>query len=1404
MAKMKSDTPIDYAIFQLSPKRSRCELFVSSDGSMEKLASGLLKPFVAHLRVAEEQVASAAQSVKLEVGRRRNAEVWFTKGTLERFVRFVSTPEVLELVNTFDAEMSQLEAARRIYSQGAGDHLSGGGGSSADDDTKKELLRAIDVRLVAVQQDLSTACARAAAAGFDIDTVSELQLFADRFGAHRLNEACDKFLSLCERRPNLTNPWKPGPEDRAVRASYGSDMSIDDDPPSPQPRQEPTTSKQSNPPSIAFPIRRTFSREPSVERDDGNRNKANNTVTEKDDKDESSTTPESIQLSQPARRLSVQDRISLFENKQKETSGGKPKPSELRRLSSDVSLSSAAAEKAVLRRWSGASDMSIDLSAEKKDVDSPSYTPSSMPVSQENKVLNSNDNTAKNSSIVKPEIKVIPSISRVSDGGLREGSFNRSEQFFESSKSNSNSGSGETDGLKDEERGKIQSGSFISRAEHQENSEENFRTLPGGKADGVFGTRNQGKLKGSHSCGELSGPHTHIAAERDQGSSLTQSRPSGSKGDGQVEISNPGDNSESRDESATQTRFNSTRKAVGESGVFEAVAGSRIREAFAARYKGVEGDSLPTQQEIKSFGKAEVVEKKEPHASKKVSSGSVSNSEDSGSQKMKFGKQGSAAALSKKVQIQRDEISFSGNTRTSFAREAQEGFDSFSTPPPDQAQRMRPSKGNQELNDELKMKANELEKLFAEHKLRAPGDQSNSARKGKTEDTRREATINLHYKKPVEDITPQVFDGYQWAEPTESSKNKTNFNASSPVKTIDNQNHGDTLNKNFSELSVSEGSRGKVYNRYMQKRDAKLREEWSSKRVEKEARLKSMQDILERNRSEMKAKISGSADKQDSISSSRRRAERLQSYNSRSIMIREQQHLDFGDSEDVDEDEALDRVCEDRAIIYGTSFENDMSRGAQGKKILPNNRSLLSSTPRTSAAPVPRSATKTSTINSGKRRMQPENPLAQSVPNYSDLRKENTKPSSGGSKVTRLQVRNYSRSKSISDEATLDKSTIDKEDKSHRSQSSRKSSAFPNECEEMSYLDSDGVVLTPIKFEEEVPKSATTKPFLKKGSRTGFVARASIARQKASVGSNPIKDIEGNDYLATGPDDVVSGVKDEGDEDFETLKTEVNKILDNGEQRIELESDKFRNSGSENSDGTPTFSHVDHVLGSQLPFEISSNFLPVESMQDWPGESPMSWISRNQNPFSYPHEMSDVDASVDSPVGSPASWNSHSLNQMEADAVRMRKKWGTAQKPMLVTNSSNHLPRKDMTRGFKRFLKFGRKNRASESLVDWISATTSEGDDDTEDGRDLANRSSEDLRKSRMGFSQAQASDYGFSESELFGESVQSSDSSIPAPPSNFKLRDDHMSGSSIKGEIMKFYSLCLSYLFKHDMLQSL
>ncbi|KAF3585867.1 hypothetical protein F2Q69_00031694 [Brassica cretica] len=125
---MRPSIPLDYALFQLSPKRSRCELFVSTAGYTEKIASGLVKPFVAHLKVAEEQVAREALSIRLQVESSKNAGTWFTKATLERFVRFVSTPEFLELVSALDEEMSQLEAARKIYGEGTGDQRSGAKG----------------------------------------------------------------------------------------------------------------------------------------------------------------------------------------------------------------------------------------------------------------------------------------------------------------------------------------------------------------------------------------------------------------------------------------------------------------------------------------------------------------------------------------------------------------------------------------------------------------------------------------------------------------------------------------------------------------------------------------------------------------------------------------------------------------------------------------------------------------------------------------------------------------------------------------------------------------------------------------------------------------------------------------------------------------------------------------------------------------------------------------------------------------------------------------------------------------------------------------------------------------------------------------------------------------------------
>lgn len=439
-------------------------------------------------------------------------------------------------------------------------------------------------------------------------------------------------------------------------------------------------------------------------------------------------------------------------------------------------------------------------------------------------------------------------------------------------------------------------------------------------------------------------------------------------------------------------------------------------------------------------------------------------------------------------------------------------------------------------------------------------------------------------------------------------------------------------------------------------------------------------------------------------------------------------------------------------FLSEASLGDGASRPTQNKKVLPS-RNLSSSTPRTMAAPAPRSSAKLSNSNSGRRRAQPENLLAQSVPNFSDFRKENTKPSSGASKpATRSQVRSYTRSRSTSEETPNIK-----EEKTRRSPSLRKSSANPVEFQDLSPLNSEGVVLAPLKFDkgqtehslyEKYQKSMDTKPFLRKGNGIGPGSGASIAKLKALVASETLENEE-FDELGSEADEFVDIAKDEEEEEEDNETTEVDDFanVDNGKSRLSQESDKSGNSESENGDFTRSLSQVDPASIAELPAAMPSTFHAVGSLQDSPGESPLSWNSRIHHPFSYPHETSDIDASVDSPIGSPASWNSHGIAQTEADAARMRKKWGSAQKPILVSNSSVNQSRKDMTKGFKRLLKFGRKNRGSESLVDWISATTSEGDDDTEDGRDPANRSSEDLRKSRMGF--FQGPDDVFNESEF-------------------------------------------------------
>ncbi|KAM7254641.1 hypothetical protein ACFE04_004021 [Oxalis oulophora] len=1317
---MKSDTPLDYALFQLSPKRSRCELLVSSNGNTEKLASGLVKPFVTHLKVAEEQSTQAVETIRLQVEQWQGAENWFTKGTLERFVRFVSTPEVLELVNTYDAEMSQLEAARRIYSMGAEDQVAGSSGElTAADATKKELLRAIDVRLTAVKQDLTAACARASAAGFNPDTVSDLQLFSDEFGANRLNEACTKFISLCERRPDLINPWKPSVEGQAVRASWGSDMSID------EPTEDPTGPRNSS--RLLAQNRMQLSS--GLDQQHRNQqaehiNQSNSSAIEKSSKEEGQGWTESplSQPSQPpARRLSVQDRISLFESKQKEQvgsgSGGKPiveKPV-LRRLSSDVTSSaqtptssSGVAEKAVLRRWSGISDMSIDLGNDKKDsgMDSPLCTPTSSSISQaENNLSRALPEAKKDQDEQKGGVQNLGGelLGKEEEAGLKE-KLNGNDKGPQKC---SFTGSGEQFGIcnqgafqensKGSLSGEEKSGGFKDLASF-ENTTKSFLT--------------QGDLAGERNQAVFQNPMETFKSDNEFGS---RGIGCGSR--------------DQKNEAVAQSRLRGTPgHSRSQSGHFESsVSGTVPRET---QYKGTEHEQWRSLAgEVEEVGKREV-----PSSGRKPI-----KAEDLEIQRMKK-PVASGPEMVKKSQGRRDD-----DKLVFPAKKFSDGVESSA----EQVQRVRQSKGNQELNDELKIKATELEKLFAEHKLRVPGDQSTSARRSKPTDIQNGQPLISQVKIPpaAEKPSTQFPEKSTSAELTGSSSKAAYFSTPPTMKMVDHHSYADTLGQSFSD-----DSKGKFYEKYMQKRDEKLKEEWSAKRAEKEARLKTMHDSLERSRAELKAKFS---DREDSVSSARRRAEKVTSLNMWSNLKREQHPI----SSIQDEDEGdVSEFTELKYYGQDRSFNEDRS---QTKKPFPNKNLSSSTTTRNTVASVSRPSAKISNSSSGRRRVQSENPLAQSVPNFSDLRKENTKPSSGTSKTTTRssQLRNYPRSKSTNEDVTATK-----EERPRRSQHLRKSSAGPLEfATDMSPMNSDNAVLAPWKFdkeqsEEKFLKDAEVKPFLRKGN--GIGGGSGIPKLKASIASEFVKEEEDEyDEMAFDAEDL--GKDDEGEP--ENMDVEEYGTMDNNGKE---ESDKFGDSGSENGDTLRSLTHVTEELPASVPS---------------PGESPISWNSRMRDPFAYPHEASDVDAYADSPIGSPASWNA----QTEADA-RMRKKWGSAQKPFLVNNSSS---RKDVTKGFKRLLKFGRKNRDTDNMVDWISATTSEGDDDTEDGRDPASRSSDDLRKSRMGFLHTHPSDDSFTETDMFNEHVQALNSSIPAPPANFKLREDQISGSSMKAP-RSFFSL--------------
>ncbi|KAH6792903.1 hypothetical protein C2S52_003380 [Perilla frutescens var. hirtella] len=244
---MDSKTLLDYALFQLTPTRTRCDLVVFSGKKNEKLASGLVEPFVAHLQYAKDQIPKGGYSITLRPP--GDDASWFTKATFQRFVRFVSTPEILERIIRIEREILQIESSTQSSEiptvEEAGNPVEGNNMSVADGNQKKSanaskltseeedhgaelrensrarLQRLMDTRKALLLKEQAMAYARAVVAGYEMEDIDDLICFADAFGASRLREACTDFKELYNKKQS-DDQWMD--ELAAVQAASVADF----------------------------------------------------------------------------------------------------------------------------------------------------------------------------------------------------------------------------------------------------------------------------------------------------------------------------------------------------------------------------------------------------------------------------------------------------------------------------------------------------------------------------------------------------------------------------------------------------------------------------------------------------------------------------------------------------------------------------------------------------------------------------------------------------------------------------------------------------------------------------------------------------------------------------------------------------------------------------------------------------------------------------------------------------------------------------------------------------------------------------------------------------------------------------------------------------------------------------
>ncbi|XP_016449090.1 uncharacterized protein LOC107774133 isoform X3 [Nicotiana tabacum] len=410
-----ADVLMDYVEFQIFPSQNRYESHICYGNKLETLTSGLLEQLVLHSpKIKSLHSKGSDSNFRFRpLGNLSDAK-WFTKSTLIRFLRIVSSSPTIDMAKAMVNEISQLEEARKfhvsLYSKGPQDRIgsdetaecdySSGAvsssqqaddNSSSSDASKNELLRAIELRLTALKGELAAAIDQAAGTTCSFEDVINIEKFSYYFGAVEMRNCLQKFIALSHEIPGKelslsrtdvrndkvgsvegnsqtsgtsksetpvtysASPAKAAQMERQ-NSSGNEESSCTSEEEQPSAERSRTLIRSASPRRSASPMRRVQIGRSGSRRSTALTIKSLNyfparerSISHKDAAASGSDEEDSEQTSKKAEkdvcRMSVQDAISLFENKQ---NGGTVDYQRTKSLLNG----SIGANKAVLRRWS--------------------------------------------------------------------------------------------------------------------------------------------------------------------------------------------------------------------------------------------------------------------------------------------------------------------------------------------------------------------------------------------------------------------------------------------------------------------------------------------------------------------------------------------------------------------------------------------------------------------------------------------------------------------------------------------------------------------------------------------------------------------------------------------------------------------------------------------------------------------------------------------------------------------------------------------------------------------------------------------------------------------------------------------------------------------------------------------